>query len=292
MDERAGPSLGLTLLAVLVLAYQDLISGGNSGHTKTSTVLLGPGKDHTLLPEHSAWDYRLLFPVVWAPGFRHVWERPQDCTQLMQNKVAVTPEPLEVLLLPWSALLFLPQHLDGTFHVAGVWHSPSSTWCRVSPRAECEERGGLWGFTSWQKADCASALSVGRWGIIPTTHPQGLQDRQRVRDREKLQPILPWEQGRRCEGSQPLAARSPPGLEHQTRPAWLGFWRGSSLTWRKSRKGTPPPVSCWLIRWDKCCCNEERHLGALSSHTWHFPWHLTWQATGSLCFCRANINTD
>lgn len=54
MAKRAGPSLGLTLLAVLVLG-QDLISmaRGNNGHADTSTVLLGAGKEHTLPPKHS-----------------------------------------------------------------------------------------------------------------------------------------------------------------------------------------------------------------------------------------------
>lgn len=79
------------------------------------------------------------------------------------------------------------------------------------------------GFTPWQKADCASAISLERRGIIPTTHQQGLQEGQRAEEREKLQPTLPWaaewEQGRRCEGLQPLAARSSPGPKHETGPA-------------------------------------------------------------------------
>lgn len=74
------------------------------------------------------------------------------------------------------------------------------------------------GFTPWQKADCSSALSLERCGMIPTTHQQGLQEGQRAAEREKLQPTLPWaaewEQGRRCEGLQPLAARSSPGPKH------------------------------------------------------------------------------
>lgn len=58
MDKKAGPSLGLTLLAVLVLgcqAGQDLISRerGNNRHAKTSRVLPGAGKDHSLLAKHS-----------------------------------------------------------------------------------------------------------------------------------------------------------------------------------------------------------------------------------------------
>lgn len=301
MDKRAGASLGLTLLAVLVLsdqAGQDLISRGrgNNGHVKTAQLYWELGR--TILFYLNIQDeISGFFQVVWAPSFRHVWEKPQDCTLLMQNKAAATPEPLEVLLLPWSALLFLPQHPDGSYDTAGVWHSPSSTWCRLlmSSRAEREERGRHWFYLLtesrlccpqhgkvWDNPNHTPTRAAGEtegWGQGETAANPAVSSW--VGAGEEV-----W--GVSASGSQELTWNTKQDLPDLD-------LEGFQSHLEEEEEGHPSPVSCWLIRADKCqpcCCNEEGHLGALSSHSWHFPGYFTWQATGSLCFCRANINTD
>lgn len=109
--------------------------------------------------------------------------------------------------------------------------APDAGCCCLPGQSEKKEEGS--GFTSWQKADCASALSMERCGLIPTTHQHGLQKRQRAEERDgAASPAMgtEWEQGRGVRGHSP-GSQSSPGLKHKTGPDW-GV-EGSNLTWRK-----------------------------------------------------------